>query len=327
MDAKTELERKLVGLAPGMEAEIRQVLEAYRITWAETGGALALRERIESFLAAKRIDGLSQKTLKDYGLVLRSFARYADKPPEEITADDVRRYLAGLSERGLKDGSIVTHANTLRSFFAWLELEDVIGKSPMRRIRSRSVDRTASRRPLTDEELHRLRKGCRNIRDQALVEFLSSSGCRLSEAAGIRAEQVDWKQRSVRVLGKGRKIRTVFFSFRAGQLLREYLSQREGGDALFAAVRAPWSPLTPGGIEKALARIGQRAGLERRVHPHILRHTFATQALQGGMPLPVIQQLLGHEDPKTTMISAAILPEAARRAYRKTFDRKENDHE
>ena len=203
MDAKTELERKLVGLAPGMEAEIRQVLEAYRITWAETGGALALRERIESFLAAKRIDGLSPKTLKDYGLVLRSFARYADKPPEEITADDVRRYLAGLSERGLKDGSIVTHANTLRSFFAWLELEDVIGKSPMRRIRSRSVDRTASRRPLTDEELHRLRKGCRNIRDQALVEFLSSSGCRLSEAAGIRAEQVDWKQRSVRVLGKG----------------------------------------------------------------------------------------------------------------------------
>ena len=114
---------------------------------------------------------------------------------------------------------------------------------------------------------------------------------------------------------------------RAGQLLREYLSQREGGDALFAAVRAPWSPLTPGGIEKALARIGQRAGLERRVHPHILRHTFATQALQGGMPLPVIQQLLGHEDPKTTMIYAAILPEAARRAYRKTFDRKENDHE
>lgn len=104
-----------------------------------------------------------------------------------------------------------------------------------------------------------MRKGCRNIRDQALVEFLSSSGCRLSEAAGIRAEQVDWKQRSVRVLGKGRKIRTVFFSFRAGQLLREYLSQREGGDALFAAVRAPWSPLTPGGIEKALARIGQRA--------------------------------------------------------------------
>ena len=259
--------------------------------------------------------------------MLRSFARYADKPPEEITADDVRRYLAGLSERGLKDGSIVTHANTLRSFFAWLELEDVIGKSPMRRIRSRSVDRTASRRPLTAEELHRLRKGCRNIRDQALVEFLSSSGCRLSEAAGIRAEQVDWKQRSVRVLGKGRKIRTVFFSFRAGQLLREYLSQREGGDALFAAVRAPWSPLTPGGIEKALARIGQRAGLERRVHPHILRHTFATQALQGGMPLPVIQQLLGHEDPKTTMIYAAILPEAARRAYRKTFDRKENDHE
>ena len=96
MDAKTELERRLVGLAPGMEAEIRQALEAYRITWAETGGALALRERIESFLAAKRIDGLSQKTLKDYGLVLRSFARYADKPPEEITADDVRRYLAGL---------------------------------------------------------------------------------------------------------------------------------------------------------------------------------------------------------------------------------------
>ena len=152
--------------------------------------------------------------------------------------------------------------------------------------------------PLTEAELSQLRKGCRNIRDQALVEFLSSSGCRLSEAAGLRAEQVNWKQRSVRVLGKGRKARTVFFSAHAGGLLREYLSQREGGEALFAAVRAPWTPLTPGGIEKALARIGQRAGLARRVHPHILRHTFATQALKGGMALPVIQQLLGHEDPK-----------------------------
>lgn len=182
MDAKTELERRLAELAPGMEAEIRQALEAYRITWAETDGALALRERIESFLAAKRIDGLSPKTLKDYGFVLRSFARNADRPPEEITADDIRRYLAGLSERGLKDGSIVTHANTLRSFFTWLELEDVIGKNPMRRIRSRSVDRATVRRPLTETELSQLRKGCRNIRDQALVEFLSSSGCRLSAA-------------------------------------------------------------------------------------------------------------------------------------------------
>ena len=134
MDAKTELERRLVGLAPGMEAEIRQALEAYRITWAETGGAQALRERIESFLAAKRIDGLSPKTLKDYGFVLRSFARNADKPPEEITADDVRRYLAGLSERGLKNGSIVTHANTLRSFFAWLTGEELIHRNPMCRI-------------------------------------------------------------------------------------------------------------------------------------------------------------------------------------------------
>lgn len=128
------------------------------------------------------------------------------------------------------------------------------------------------------------------------------------------------------MLGKGRKIRTVFFSFRAGQLLREYLSQREGGDALFAAVRAPWSPLTPGGIEKALARIGQRArGWNGGSTPISCGIPLLRRRCRVGCRCPVIQQLLGHEDPKTTMIYAAILPEAARRAYRKTFDRKEND--
>lgn len=320
MDAKTELERRLVGLAPGMEAEIRQALEAYRITWAETGGGLALRERIESFLAAKRIDGLSPKTLKDYGLVLRSFARNVDRPPEEITADDVRRYLAGLSERGLKNGSIVTHANTLRSFFAWLTGEGLIHRNPMCRIRTRRVDRAATRKPLTAGELEQLRAACGDAREQALLSFLVTSGCRLSEAAGIRADQVDWRRRSIRITGKGRKTRTVYFSEETAVLLDAYIQEQGQGTPLFST--GGGTPLSPRSIQRLLRALGERAGLERRVHPHILRHTFATQALQGGMPLPMLQQLLGHEDPKTTMIYAEILPEAARAAYEKIFNTK-----
>ena len=317
MDARGELLRRLAELAPDREAEIGAILEGYRVYRAETDGGQAQRERIKSFLAAKRIDGLSPKTLRDYGRVLEAFSRTVDKRPEEVETDDVRRYLAGLAERGLRDGSIATHAYTLRSFFGWLETEDVITRSPMRRIRSRTADRAATRHPLTADELERLREGCRDYRDRALLEFLVSSGCRLSEAVGIRTDQIDWERRSVRVLGKGRKQRTVYFSARAALMLSEYLQRRDGGETLFAATRAPHGPLTAGGIEKALALIGERAGLCRRIHPHILRHTFATMALRGGMELLMIQQLLGHADPKTTLIYARLAQEDVRHAYRR----------
>lgn len=274
-----------------------------------------LRKRITAFLAAKKIDGLSAKTLKSYREMLTAFANQVDKHVAKITMDDIREYIGTLAERGLKDSSIQTHINTLRSFFGWLDLEDVIRKNPMRKIKSLKIDRAKARRPLTAEQLERLRDGCQTYKEKALVEFLVSSGCRLGEVVGIRVDNVDWQGRSVVVLGKGNKERMVYFSVRAKLMLQEYLAQRKGGDALFASSRAPYGTMTPRAVERAIQKIGVRAGGQRRVHPHLLRHTFASNALNAGMDITIIQHLLGHTDPKTTLIYAELSPRMVRYEY------------
>lgn len=250
--------------------------------------------------------------------MLGLFVTRVDKHVTKITTDDVREYIGYLSiERGLKDSSVQTHINTLRSFFSWLDIEDIIKKNPMRKIKSLKIDRLRSRRPLTPEQLEQLRDGCRTYKEKALVEFLVSTGCRLSEAASLKVSQVDWQARSAVVLGKGNKERTVYFSVRAKLMLEAYLSVRKGGDALFASSRTPYAAMQPRAIQKALQKIGERAGEPRRVHPHLLRHTFASSALNSGMDITVIQHLLGHTDPKTTLIYAELNPSMVRYAYEK----------
>ncbi len=315
MNTKQELIMRLSEMFPGAEEQIAAILADYRVT-RETGREGDLRKRITSFLAAKKIDGLSAKTLKNYREMLGAFAAQVDKPAARVTADDVREYIGYLAgERRLKDSSIQTHINTLRSFFGWLDSEDLIKRNPTRKIKSLKIDRAKSRRPLTQEQLERLRDGCRSYREKALVEFLVSSGCRLGEIVGLRADAVDWQGRSVVVLGKGNKERTVYFSVRAKLMLQEYLAQRKGGDALFASSRAPYEPMQARGVERILQQIGERAGEARRVHPHLLRHTFASNALNAGMDITIIQHLLGHTDPKTTLIYAELAPRTVKYEY------------
>ena len=316
MDTKKELLARLNSVFPGVEEQIAEILADYRITRESGKEGGGLQKRISVFLAAKKIDGLSPKTLKNYREMLNMFAVRVDKPAGKITADDVREYIGYLTDdRGLKDSSIQTHINTLRSFFGWLDTEDAIKKNPMRKIKSLKIDRVKARRPLTGEQLERLRDGCKTYKEKALVEFLVSSGCRLSEAAGLRADAVDWQGRSVIVLGKGGKERTVYFSVRAKLMLQEYLSQRKGGEALFASSRAPYEAMKPRAVEKALQKIGERAGESRRVHPHLMRHTFASNALNAGMDITIIQHLLGHTDPKTTLIYAELAPRTVKYEY------------
>lgn len=315
MDTKKELIARLESAFPGAEDTIAAILADYRVT-RETGREGDLPKRITAFLAAKKIDGLSPKTLKNYREMLGAFAARVDKPAGRITADDIRGYIGYLvEERRLKDSSVQTHINTLRSFFGWLDAEDVIKKNPMRKIKSLKIDRIKARRPLTGEQLERLRDGCRTYKEKALVEFLVSSGCRLGELVGIRVDAVDWQGRSVVVLGKGGKERTVYFSVRAKLMLQEYLSRRKGGEALFASSRAPYGPMKPRAVEKALQKIGERAGGDRRVHPHLMRHTFASNALNAGMDITIIQHLLGHTDPKTTLIYAELAPRTVKYEY------------
>lgn len=309
MTAKIDLIAKLTALMPECAREIIKIMREYDVQTAQVYDRSNLPRRVEAFLAAKRIDGCRPKTIKGYRERLKLFMTQCSKPVQQITTDDLREYLAYLvDERHLMDNSVQAHINTLRSFFSWLVDEDNIRKSPMRKIKSLKIDKLRSRHPLTAEQLELVRDGCRGYKEKALVEFLVSSGCRVSEVAGLRVDDIDWRDRKCKVIGKGNKERTVYFSVRAKLMLQLYIAERRGGEALFASSRAPYEPLTDRGIEKMISKLGKRIGMERPLYPHLMRHTFASHALNCGMELTIIQHLLGHSDPKTTLIYAEIDP-------------------
>lgn len=309
MTAKIDLIAKLTALMPECAREIIKIMREYDVQTAQVYDRSNLPCRVEAFLAAKRIDGCRPKTIKGYRERLKLFMTQCSKPVQQITTDDLREYLAYLvDERHLMDNSVQAHINTLRSFFSWLVDEDNIRKSPMRKIKSLKIDKLRSRHPLTAEQLELVRDGCRGYKEKALVEFLVSSGCRVSEVAGLRVDDIDWRDRKCKVIGKGNKERTVYFSVRAKLMLQLYIAERRGGEALFASSRAPYEPLTDRGIEKMISKLGKRIGMERPLYPHLMRHTFASHALNCGMELTIIQHLLGHSDPKTTLIYAEIDP-------------------
>jgi len=309
MTAKIDLIAKLTALMPECAREIIKIMREYDVQTAQVYDRSNLPRRVEAFLAAKRIDGCRPKTIKGYRERLKLFMTQCSKPVQQITTDDLREYLAYLvDERHLMDNSVQAHINTLRSFFSWLVDEDNIRKSPMRKIKSLKIDKLRSRHPLTAEQLELVRDGCKGYKEKALVEFLVSSGCRVSEVAGLRVDDIDWRDRKCKVIGKGNKERTVYFSVRAKLMLQLYIAERRGGEALFASSRAPYEPLTDRGIEKMISKLGKRIGMERPLYPHLMRHTFASHALNCGMELTIIQHLLGHSDPKTTLIYAEIDP-------------------
>lgn len=322
MNAKTELIKRLSdtfsGGTPLTAEALTAIMKDYNITRESDETRSDLRRRIKYYLGAKKIDGLSERTLKNYKANLESFAAKVEKSTAKITTDDIRGYIAYLDEtRHLKETSLQTHINTLRAFFGWLTVEEKIKKNPMAKIKSLKLDKKGARQALTVEELERLRDACKTYREKALIEFLVSTGCRLSEVAQLRAADLNLADRSVQVTGKGDKDRVVYFSVRARLMIEEYMMQRKGGDGLFVSSKSPYEPLKPRAIQRIVRSLSERAGLEGRVHPHLLRHTFATHALNGGMDVTVIQRLLGHEDIATTQIYAELNEEGVRHQYNK----------
>lgn len=320
MEAKNELISELSILFPGDEnlEKLTIVINRYTVARGTDSGRSNLKKRVRQFLTAKKIDGLSSKTLKNYSYNLSLFADRTTKHVTKITTDDIREYIRYLyDERHIKDSSVQTHINTLRSFFSWLRDEGIIKKNPMAKIKSLKIDKINARKPLAPEELERFRDACANYREKAMVEFFVSSGCRLDEVSTIELSQINFKERCLTVHGKGDKNRTVYFSVRASLMIEEYVRRRKGGTALFASTKAPYGAIKHRAIEKIIQRIGERAGLAHRVYPHLLRHTFATNAYNKGMDLETIQRLLGHENIGTTQIYASISEQAVRYAYDK----------
>jgi integrase/recombinase XerD len=264
-----------------------------------------LEQKASLFLAAKKLEGLSELTIKGYSIEMRIFASHIKKPTHEITTADIRVYL-GLFPH-LKLSSLSRKLSVLKTFFGWLTEEEIIPRDPTRKIKPPKKEKRLPK-ALTIEELEMLREGCNTIRQRAMLEAIYASGCRLSEVHNLNRDDIDWhKNGSAYIVGKGNKERKVYFSYKAMYHMKKYLMTRLDDDpALFVTERKPHTRLSRRGIQREIAKIAANAGLQKKVSPHSLRHTFATLMLNNGASLKAVQELLGHEDPSTTQIYATL---------------------
>ena len=294
-----------------------EVLYKYNIEPTETAlVASDIDEKIQIYLTVKKLDGLSEKTLKNYNYNLLIFASYLIKPIAAINTSDLRMYLAARC-KNMKATSTNAQIAILKSFFAWLHSEEYIPRNPMTKIKPTKEPKRL-RHALEEEEIELLRQACKSDREKALIEFLVSTGCRLSEVVGIDINHINWYERSLHVIGKGNKERKVYFSVKAKILLKRYLNSRnDSQEALFVASKGTHNRLGGRSIEKEIKNIADRAGFNKSVYPHLFRHSFATHNLNSGMSLPVLQNLMGHSDSATTMVYAELNDENIRHEYRK----------
>lgn len=284
---------------------IEEVLYKYDVVPQEVGLTTNTdsEDKLQIYLVVKKLEGLSIRTLKNYNRELLKFVNYIRKPLATITSMDLRIFLAQRC-KNLKPGTTNTHMYILRSFFSWLSDEEYIPKNPMLKIKA-TKEPGRLRHALTVDEVEVLRQKCKNIREKALLEFTYSSGCRLSEIVDINKEDIDWHNKTLKVIGKGNKERIVCFNTKARYLLREYiLSRSDNNAALFVASKGLHQRLGGRSIEREIKNIAIRANLGKSIYPHLLRHSIATHLLAGGMALHNVQALLGHSDPKTTQIYA-----------------------
>ncbi len=269
------------------------------------------------FIAAKRIEGCSEKSLKYYDATVRQMLGSLDKPVREISTDDLRGYLAEYQEK--RNSSKVTIDNLRRifsSFFGWLEDEDYILKSPVRRIHKVKTDKLI-KDTFSDEGLELLRDACVEIRDLALVDLLASTGMRVGELVQLNREDINFHERECVVLGKGGSERVVYFDARSKIHLLNYLDNRtDSNPALFVSLSMPNERLLIGGVETRLRKIGKRADMQK-VHPHKFRRTLATRAIDKGMPIEQVQRLLGHVKIDTTMHYAMVNQANVKNSHRK----------
>lgn len=272
---------------------------------------------VESFVSAKRIEGCSEKTLKYYRTTIETMLISVDKSIRYIQTEDLRSYL--INYQNEKQSSRVTIDNICRilsSFFSWLEDEDYILKSPVRRIHKVKTA-TNIKETYTDEELETMRDSCTELRDLAIIDMLASTGMRVGEMVLLNRNDIDFNERECIVFGKGSKERVVYFDARTKIHLQNYLrSRKDDNPALFVSLKSPYERLKIGGVEVRLREFGKQLGLQR-VYPHKFRRTLATTAIDKGMPIEQLQQLLGHRKIDTTLQYAMVKQSNVKIAHRK----------
>ena len=299
-----------------LQEALEQTLRRYEVSAEQTCPAENDNSDLTArFIAAKRIEGCSEKTLKYYQATIASMMSALGKNVRHIVTEDLRRYLTDYQERtGSGRVTIDNIRRILSSFFAWLE--DYIVKSPVRRIHKVKTASTV-KDTYSDEDLERLRDSCGEIRDLAIIDMLASTGMRVGEMVLLNREDIDFEERECKVLGKGGKERIVYFDARTKLHLQEYLDARRDSDpALFVTLRAPHSRISIGGVEHRLRSLGKMLNIPK-VHPHKFRRTLATMAIDKGMPIEQLQRLLGHQRIDTTLQYAMVKQSNVKTAHRK----------
>lgn len=261
---------------------------------------------MKMFLTAKQIEGCSNRTIQYYKTTIEHLLASIDVPLRKMTTEELRKYLSEYQARnGCGNVTVDNVRRNLSSFFSWLEEEDHILKSPIRRIHKIKT-KTTVKEVISDENIEILRDNCMVVRDLAIIDLLFSTGIRVGELVNLDIEDVNFEERECIVYGKGDKERRVYFDARTKLHLQQYIEQRsDNNKALFVTLNAPYDRLQISGVEIRLRELGKRLSIDK-IHPHKFRRTMATRAIDKGMPIEQVQKLLGHQQIDTTMQYAMV---------------------
>lgn len=304
-------------LTANQSQKLQRVLTSRLASQTKSVSSVSNSNYLAMFLNAKKIEGCSERTLSYYKTTVEKLLDRITDPIRKVTTDDIREYLANY--QGLNDCSKTTIDNIRRnisSFFTWLEEEDYIIKSPMRRIHKIKTTKTV-KEVISDEEIEKMRDKCKNLRDLAIIDLLYSTGIRIGELVRLNIDDIDFEERECIVFGKGDKERRVYFDAKTKIHLTDYINSRfDTNPALFVTLDAPYDRLQISGVEIRLRHLGRELGINK-VHPHKFRRTMATRAIDKGMPIEQVQKLLGHSQIDTTMHYAIVNQTNVKVAHRK----------
>ena len=293
----------------GLETALYCVLDQYDISPKDTRVAIveeSWHEDLKRFIDRKRIAGKSEKTLERYRYILRRVLGYINKPISRITEGDLNDFLEKYKRfRQVSNSTLEGFRLCISSFFTWQHERGYIPRNPARGVDPIKCPKKL-KKAYSDEDMEKLRRQCTQLRDMALIEFMYSTGVRISELCSLNRDNVRITNREIIIYGKGAKEREVYLTPISSMYLSAYLYQRDDDNpALFVSHKKPYKRLNPGGVRAMLSRIGRAAGVEK-VHPHRFRTTLATNLIRKGMPVEEVKVLLGHEKIDTTLLYALV---------------------
>lgn len=269
------------------------------------------------YIAFKQVEGLSPRTLKEYKQVLTNFILEVNKDFDKVEEMDIRLYMARCMQRGLKNSTINTNVNHIKSFYGWMYDNEYVKKNPAKLIKNVKFDKYI-RKALNDEEFEKLKYACKTDREKALVSIFYSTGARVSEICALNKNDIDWYNNTIKVFGKGKKQRWVYMNGNSKLYLSKYLESRnDNQDALFVASKKPHNRLSCRSIEKEFSVLGERAGISNRVFPHLLRHTMATNYIRKSSNIAEVSKILGHSNISTTQIYAQVSNDSVKHSFEK----------